>query len=317
VEVTYHPETNTANPQLTRRLYDGRRPGRPVRVADRFGRNSSRVYVDIVDLREFYASGLGSVARRLIVHRLRQLWPDLSGMCVVGLGYAAPCLGVFREEAERALAFMPAEQGVVNWPVGAPSAAALVDETDLPLGDGSVDRLLLAHCLEMSERPRDLMREAWRVLTPGGRLCVMVPNRRGLWARFEHTPFGHGRPYSRTQIVRLLRDTLFTPEAWGEALWVPPFRGRFMIRSAAAWERAGTFIKAMPPGVLLVEASKQLYAAIPAKERSRARVRFVPALAGEPVRSQPLGPDARYRSGMGALREPDWPHPGSRDTGHE
>ena len=256
------------------------------------------MYVDIVDLRDFYASGLGQTARRLLVHRLRRLWPDLSDMSVVGLGYAGPVLGVFREESERTLSFMPAEQGVVNWPSAGPSSATLVDETQLPLGDGTVDRLVLVHCLEMSEQPRDLLREAWRVLAPGGRIAVVVPNRRGLWARFEHTPFGHGRPYSRSQIVRLLRETLFTPHTWGEALWVPPFRGRFMIRSAAAWERAGTIIRAMPPGVLMVEATKQLYAAIPAKEKSRARVRFVPALAGEPGPTRRGGTVSQRSSGV-------------------
>ena len=37
------------------------------------------------------------------------------------------------------------------------------------------------------------------------------------------------------------------------------FRGRFMLRSAAAWERAGTVLRAMPSGVLFVEATKQLH----------------------------------------------------------
>lgn len=240
------------------------------------------MHMDVVDLREFYAGGLGQIVRRLLVHRLRRLWPDLAGMTVVGLGYACPCLGVFREESGRTLAFMPAEQGVMNWPSAGPSSVALVDESELPLGDGTVDRMLLVHSLETTEQPRELLREAWRVLAPGGRLVIVVPNRRGLWARFEHTPFGHGHPYSRSQLVRLLRETMFTPNAWEEALWVPPFRGRFLIRSAAAWERAGTFIRAMPPGIIAVEATKQLHAASPVR-RARAARRLVPALAGEPV----------------------------------
>lgn len=273
------------------------------------------MYVDIVDLRDFYASGLGQTARRLVVHKLRRLWPDVSGMSVAGLGYAGPVLGVFREEAERTLALMPAEQGVVNWPGQGESSSALIDEGELPLGDGVVDRFLMIHCLEMSERPREVLREAWRVLAPGGRLVLLVPNRRGLWARFEHTPFGHGRPYSRSQLVRLLRDTLFTPNDWAEALWVPPFRGRFMIRSAAAWERAGTIIRAMPPGVLMVEATKQLYSAIPAKTQSRARARFIPALAGEPVPTPRIGVVPSRNFGMAGLQAVGWPARRPRDTG--
>ena len=42
--------------------------------------------------------------------------------------------------------------------------------------------------LEWSEKPRDLLRELWRVLAPNGRLLLVVPNRRGLWARVDTTP---------------------------------------------------------------------------------------------------------------------------------
>ncbi|TCT11858.1 methyltransferase family protein [Tepidamorphus gemmatus] len=251
------------------------------------------MHTDVADLRDFYASGLGQVARRLIVHRLRRLWPDVGGMTVVGLGFAGPYLGVFRDECARMIAFMPAGQGVMHWPAEGPVASCLVDEAELPMGDGTIDRLLLTHSLEFAEDPRGVLHEAWRVVAPGGRLVVVVPNRRGLWARFEHTPFGHGRPYSRSQLSRLLRGAAFLPAAWEEALWVPPFRGRFLIRSAAAWERAGTLIPAMPPGVLLVEALKQVHAPIPAQP-VRARRRLVPALSGDPVPARRLA----HRDGL-------------------
>ena len=39
-----------------------------------------------------------------------------------------------------------------------------------------------------------LLRECWRVLRDDGRLLVVVPNRLGSWALFDHTPFGQGRP---------------------------------------------------------------------------------------------------------------------------
>src|SRR3984957_12694320 len=153
--------------------------------------------MDVVDLRNFYAQRLGIVARRFISRGIRAHWTDAANLRVLGMGYATPYLGLFRSEAERCLALMPAPQGVVRWPSSKPALAALVEEDDLPLTDAAVDRVLLVHALEHSPDPVSLLRESWRVLAGGERLLAVVPNRRGLWARIDPTPFGHGRPYSR------------------------------------------------------------------------------------------------------------------------
>jgi SAM-dependent methyltransferase len=231
--------------------------------------------LDVIDLRSFYTQPLGTVARRFISRGIRARWKDAKGQRMLGIGYPIPYLGLFREEAERCLAFMPAAQGVLKWPTARPSLAALVDELELPLPDAAVDRVLLVHGLEMAHDPSALLREVWRVLAAGGRLLAVVPNRRGLWARMDTTPFGHGRPYSRAQINQLLRDTWFTPIGWSEALYVPPVSRGWFLRSAAAWERAGATISAPFAGVHIVEATKQVYRAIPAR---RERQRLVPAL---------------------------------------
>ena len=148
----------------------------------------------------------------------------------------------------------------------------------MPLPDAAVDRVLLVHSLEMSQDPAALLREVWRVLASGGRLLAVVPNRRGLWARMDTTPFGHGRPYSRSQITALLRETWFTPTGWSEALYVPPIARDWFLRSAVAWERTGATLSAPFAGVHIVEATKQVYRAIPARGSKR---RLMPAL--EPV----------------------------------
>jgi SAM-dependent methyltransferase len=231
--------------------------------------------LDVVDLRNFYAQRLGDVARRFVGRGIRARFADTRGLRVVGIGYPTPYLGLFREEAERCLAFMPAAQGVIKWPSRRPGLAALADEFALPLADAAVDRVLLVHALEMSHEADALLREVWRVLASGGRLLAVVPNRRGLWARMDTTPFGHGRPYSRSQIVQLMRETWFTPTGWSEALYVPPIARGWFLRSAAAWERTGSTISAPFAGVHIVEASKQVYRAIPAR---RERQRLVPAL---------------------------------------
>src|SRR4051812_9351295 len=244
--------------------------------------------LDVVDLRNFYAQQLGVVARRYVGRGIRGRWADTRGQRVAGIGYATPYLGLFREEAERCLSFMPAAQGVVKWPSARPSLTTLVEELDLPLVDAAVDRVLLIHVLEMSRDAEALLREVWRVLAPGGRLLAIIPNRRGIWARTDTTPFGHGRPYSRSQITTRLRETWVTPTGWGEALHVPPIGRAWFLRSSGAWERTGAAPSAPLAGVQIVEATKQVYRAIPARREKR---RVVPAL--EPVLAPSPGGAAR------------------------
>src|ERR1700760_1589429 len=213
--------------------------------------------IDVIDLRDFYSQRLGIVARRLINRGIQARWPDAEGQRVLGLGYPTPYLGLFRENSERCIAFMPAAQGVLKWPTARPALA------------------LLVHALEMSDDPEGLLREVWRVLAPSGRMMAVIPNRRGVWTRTDTTPFGHGRPYSRSQITQLLRQTWFTPIAWGEALFMPPVGGGWFLRSAMAWERVGAALSLPFAGVHIVEATKQVYRAIPAH---RERTRLIPAL---------------------------------------
>lgn len=230
---------------------------------------------DVIDLSQFYASPLGQVARRLIRRRVRAIWPDLTALRVLGLGYATPYLRPFRDEAERVIAAMPAHQGVLPWPSEGGRLVTLADDTELPFADQSIDRILLVHGLETSEQARPMLREAWRVLSPAGRILVVVPNRRGIWARLERTPFGHGWPYSAPQLSRLLKETLFAPLDCTGALYAPPARSVFMLRTAPALERFGNRWWPAFGGVVMVEASKQVYAVTPdggRRKRARAHV---------------------------------------------
>src|ERR1700751_4381836 len=153
--------------------------------------------IDVIDLRDFYSQRLGIVARQLINRGIRERWSGAEGQRVLGIGYPTPYLGLFREDSERCIAFMPAAQGVLKWPTARPTLAALVDEFDLPLPEAAVDRVLLVHALEMSDDPEALLREVWRVLAPSGRMMAVIPKRRGVLSRTGTPPFGHGRPYSR------------------------------------------------------------------------------------------------------------------------
>ena len=238
------------------------------------------MWTDIVDIRDFYESQLGIVARRMIRRRVREFWPDVTGMRVLGLGFATPYLRPLMDEADRTIAAMPAQQGVLHWPADADGLTVLTDEMELPFDDLSIDRVLLVHGLESAEPVRRLLREIWRVLSGSGRLLIVTPNRRGVWSRLERTPFGQGRPYSRRQLSNLLRDTMFTPLQTETALFVPPVRSRMVLSSSAAWERVGHAAFSRFGGVLLSEATKQIYAGQPVAQKARRR--YAVATQGTP-----------------------------------
>ncbi len=236
------------------------------------------MHADIIELREFYSTTLGHLAERSIAAALKPVWASIPSERLIGIGYAVPWLERFREGTERTFAFMPAGMGAAAWPQGEKSLTALVFDEELPLPDSSIDRILMVHSLEHSEDPRETLKEMWRVLSPGGRLVIVVPNRRGLWARFENTPFGNGRPYSKGQLMKLLRDANFTPGQWNEALLFPPSSRRSVMKATQWLETLGHRLAVPFAGALVVEAQKRMYQGVPVSSRSSRRV-FVPVLA--------------------------------------
>jgi len=231
---------------------------------------------DVVDLRDFYRSVLGQVARRMIRRAIQRVWPELRGMRLLGIGYATPFLSALSGETERTIAVMPATLGVLRWPPEGRNLVTLADEGELPFADYSIDRVVLVHAIETSDEVRAMLKEIWRVLAGGGRVLVVAPNRRGIWARLDRTPFGSGRPYTMSQLSQLLRDEQFTPIGSDAALFVPPATSRMMLRSAAAWERIGKRWFPTFAGVLMVEATKQIYAKPAAARAPRRRLVYTP-----------------------------------------
>lgn len=242
---------------------------------------------DVEDLQAFYASRQGQLARRLIHHQIKALWPNLAGLNLLGFGYAAPLLAGL-DGAARTVALMPAGQGAVRWPADDACRTALVREEELPLADGSVDRVLLVHALECCPDVPRLMREVWRVLADGGRLIAVVPNRRGLWCLSDRTPFGHGQPYSAAQLERTLNGHLFTVRGERTALFLPPTRSRLFLRLAIPVERLGLGFARRFAGVVLIEAEKRIYVGTPAPApaaASRAVRRYLPVPDGVAARA--------------------------------
>lgn len=219
----------------------------------------------------FYASARGDTAAGLVRACLGRFWPSLAGLSVLGLGHAEPYLPLWLDQAARVAVLAPPEQGARAWPAGRRSLVALGHETALPFADRSFDRVLMVHALEASEHSRRAMREVWRVLAEGGRVLVVVPNRRGMWAHLEATPFGHGRPYSAGQLRRLCQAQMFMPRRQEELLFVPPFPWRPLLRGARAWDAAGRVLCPGFAGLVVLEAEKTVLAPLTVEEAAPVR----------------------------------------------
>jgi SAM-dependent methyltransferase len=236
--------------------------------------------MDVVGFRDFYASPLGRVTAQLLQRQLATLTPIRADQTMMGLGFASPYL--LSSSNHVALSFMMARQGVIHWPHDAENSSALVDEADLPLLESVVDLALVVHGLEHAETPLDMLQEVWRVLAPQGRLILVVPNRKGLWAASESTPFGYGQPFSARQITGLLKDSKFTVTQWRSALYLPPLRNETVLKAAVAFDTVGQRMISRFAGVTIVEAMKQVYAFSSGKRARRFVPRFRPVLLPAP-----------------------------------
>ncbi len=218
------------------------------------------MYHSIYDFKDFYNSPMGNVVKHVLRQNIRNYWGNLKGLRVVGIGYTHPYLDLFMPEAERCISVNPAEQGAYPWPTDQQNLSVLAEETELPIETNSVDRVLLVHSLEFAELPKSNLQEIFRILKSNGRLIVITPNRRGLWARAEWSPFGNGVPYSGDQLRFLLRDNLFVYERSCTALHMLPLRWNIIQKSFDYFETIIPHILPTTGGVHLVEVSKQVYA---------------------------------------------------------
>lgn len=243
------------------------------------------MHLDVLDLRTFYyRTQLGRAAQKAIRTQLLHLWPEAERQTVVGFGFAVPLLRPYLPEARRVTALMPGPQGVMPWPVGMPNVSVLCEETLWPVQTGQVDKLVLLHGLETSENPTGVLSEAHRVLGPGGRAVFIVPNRGGLWARRDRTPFGFGRPYSLGQLEAQLKRAGFEVGRHAAALYQPPTERRFWLKTGPIWESLGRKVSGKyAGGVLFVEATKTVPAAMRGTPATVRPPILVPVAEGSPA----------------------------------
>ena len=217
---------------------------------------------DVIMLRQFYATPFGEGVHALINASLKHLWPSTKGESILGIGYCSPYLEQYVDDSNAVMVCMPANQGAAYWPAAGSNRVFLAHESELPIPENSINRILLVHSIENSEQLVGMIKEAYRVLTPGGRILAIVPNRLGWWSRSPRSPFGYGRPFSMMQLRELFSEQDLTVTRSNSAVFIPPTHMRLLWRFAKKIEIVGKILCPFIGGVLLIESEKQLYASI-------------------------------------------------------
>ena len=159
----------------------------------------------------------------------------------------------------------------------------LANPAGLPIQSGSIDAVLLPHCLEIEPDPGAILREADRVLLGEGQLIALGFRPWSLWGlRAAASRQGYPPGFSRLLSERRLRDWLtllgYEVTAARHYLYGAPSEPHVDPRqSALGMLRRGLF-NPLPAGGYLLKARKRVYAPTPLRLRRRERTRLLHGL---------------------------------------
>jgi SAM-dependent methyltransferase len=217
---------------------------------------------NIIDIRDFYQTPLGGMFRYFLKKSLDKIATPAGARTLI-MGYMAP-YGLNTHHTAAVMG-MPARMGGISWcPLNHnDNQSVLLEPESLPFPDQTFDKIYVMHCLEYTQSPEQFLKELWRVLTPEGRIIFIVPNRRGLWARVDNSPLGHGIPYTMTQLKRLLNNNGFVPITKFRAIYFPPIKSRSVFALAHIFEWIGSKSLGKFSGIIGIEATKKVYGVSP------------------------------------------------------
>ena len=244
------------------------------------------MHPDVVFMYDFYQTVSGGLAKRVILETLDDFWQDLSPHLVCGLGYSDAYFDIYHQRGIRCLSLQSVYSGIYARQPHNDYGAVMIDDNHLPLSDNSQERILCVHLLEHAASPHHFISEISRILSPTGEAIIIVPNRRGLWARFEQTPFGCGKPYTKRQLKDALEACNLHITQQTSALFFPPKEYGSLRLYVNVMEYIGRNFLSYCGGVHIIKVIKRSY--IPpqmvSEHRHVLRIfsnRLSPAMRGE------------------------------------
>ena len=219
---------------------------------------------DIARLDQFYHGDIGhhvSFFLRKVIQPHLKLESQIDRL---GFGYPFMCLpSLSSAPAKSTPVLIPSEMGALAYGPANDVMTASIHSDAWPIASDAVNQIIMCHGLEYCYDGEACLSEASRVLASMGELILMVPNRRSLWVRDEATPLGNGRPFSKSQITKLLDKTGFGITKVERALFLPPLAMRAPKRVARAIAHMGHYGWGVFGGVMVIHATKLRYAKKP------------------------------------------------------
>ncbi len=173
------------------------------------------------------------------------------------------------------------------------SRHAIASSEALPLQSESVDAVLIHHALDYTPDCHRLLREASRVLMPGGKLLIAGFNPLSTWGLRSMFRIGNRLPWSArfissTRVCDWLKLLEFSVDKIAYSGYLLPFTHPRVVRIASGLEQFGQR-SALPVGAAyVIVACKQVMPVTPITPRWPIIARpIIARTLGEPARSRP------------------------------
>ncbi|MEH6627943.1 MAG: methyltransferase domain-containing protein [Motiliproteus sp.] len=233
------------------------------------------------ELRLWFASDLGQQLLSAERAAIEKMIGSVFGYHLLQVGYLPDFL-LYQQAAASHKFLMIPEIGL-----GMPEAAVVGSPSELPFASGCIDAVILHHALDFAESPHQVLREATRVLRPGGKLIVVSFNPASLWGLYHAiTKKKRLVPWcAHFMRQRRLNDWLtlleFKQERLQSGFYRPPFNNQRWMGRLARIENWGERYFSKNGAFHITIATKETLAATPVSMSWRRRLAF--PLAREPL----------------------------------
>jgi len=161
-----------------------------------------------------------------------------------------------------------------DYPLAKPAGAFVAEPDCLPVGNETVDLLLLHHVLEFSNNPHQILRESQRVLTSGGSLVIVGFNPYSLWGLRKFLTMTNQMPWSgkyrtHSQLSDWLRLLDCQPESAQFGFLSPPIGSNSMLSRVERLEKFGRRINCILGAFYVLVARKQVAGSIPVDQKKQ------------------------------------------------